>query len=290
MIVLENNQLQVQIATKGAELTRIFNKTTELEYLWKGDAAFWKRQAPILFPIVGKLVDNTYWVNGTSYELPQHGFARDYEFAVLEQQESNVLLEFVYSNETLQVYPYKFALQIGYQLQENQLKVTYKVINVDSKNIFFSIGGHPAFNCPLVENTSFEDYYLAFEKDEQPLQHFLNPKTGFRKAQPEKVSLQKHIALSYSLFENDALMYENLESKKISLLSNKHSHGIHFYIPNWQYMAFWTQKGNAPFICFEPWMGIADAEDTNQQYESKTGILELPVAQVYENNYSCEFF
>ncbi|SEC92169.1 Galactose mutarotase [Tenacibaculum sp. MAR_2009_124] len=290
MITLENDYLQIEIKNIGAELCKVYSKQTNLDYLWKGDPKFWKRHSPVLFPIVGKLVNNFYTINRTKYELNQHGFARDLEFNVITKTNESILFEAEYTQETLLKYPYKFTLQIGYQLKKNLIEVTYEVFNKDDKSINFSIGAHPAFNCPISESSSFNDYFIEFEKEENPIQHSLNPQTGFRKKDTERVRLNKTIPLSYNLFDNDAIMFEGLESKQISLKSNKHEHGVHFYIPNWRYMAFWTQKGNAPFVCFEPWMGIADEENTDQVFETKTGIMSLNIGETYTNEYAMEFF
>ncbi|WP_435262267.1 aldose 1-epimerase family protein [Tenacibaculum sp. nBUS_03] len=290
MIALENEYLNIQFTELGAELTKIYSKKTKLNYLWNGDASFWKRHSPILFPIVGKLKDNSYEIDGTFYELPQHGFARDLNFSVINKTTSKIIFELSYSKQTLTKYPYKFSLQLSYELKENQVVVTYKVINKDDKTMFFSIGAHPAFNCPLVEKTSFSDYYIEFEKLETPTQLFLNPKSGFRNNTSKKVNLGKQINLSYELFKNDALMFEGIESKKVSLKSTKHNHGIHLHIPNWKYLAFWTKKTGTPFICFEPWMGIADTENTNKNYLTKEGILEVNENKSYKNEYRFEVF
>lgn len=290
MIALENEYLKIQLTELGAELTKIYSKKTKLNYLWNGDASFWKRHSPILFPIVGKLKDNSYEIDGTFYELPQHGFARDLNFSVVNKTTSKIIFELSYSKQTLTKYPYKFSLQLSYELKENQVVVTYKVINKGDKTMFFSIGAHPAFNCPLVEKTSFNDYYIEFEKPETPTQLFLNPKSGFRNDTSKKVNLGKQINLSYELFKNDALMFEGIESKKVSLKSTKHNHGIHLHIPNWKYLAFWTKKTGTPFICFEPWMGIADTENTDQNYLTKEGILEVNENKSYKNEYRFEVF
>ena len=290
MVKIENNYLQIEIKKVGAELCKVYSKKTNLDYLWNGDPKYWNYHSPVLFPIVGKLIDNCYTINNSKYELNQHGFVRHLDFQIIHKTTNSVLLETKYSEETLLKYPYKFSLQIGFQLKKNRVEVTYKVINKDNKLIRFSIGAHPAFNCPLSEDTNFDDYFIEFEKKESPLQHSLNPKTGFRRNDTERVNLDKTIALRYDLFDNDAIMFEEIESKKVSLKSNNHKHGVNFYIPNWKYLAFWTQKQKAPFICFEPWMGIVDEENSDQIFETKTGIISLSVDQSYKNEYAMEFF
>ncbi|CAM1346660.1 aldose 1-epimerase family protein [Tenacibaculum insulae] len=291
MVILENEYLKIEINTLGAEISKIYSKKTNLNYLWNGDASFWKRHAPILFPIVGKLKENTYKIDDEKYQLPQHGFARDTSFTVLTKNDTKVTFQLLYSTKTIAKYPYKFSLQICYELKDSQLSVSYKVVNLDNQTIYFSIGAHPAFNCPLIENTSFNDYFIEFEKEETPTQLFLNPKTGFRNNASKKVNLGQKIDLSYDLFTSfDTLIYKGITSKTVSLKSKKHAHGIHLHFPDWKYLAFWTKETGTPFICIEPWMGISDSDDSNQILKDKTGMLNLAETKTYENSYSFDFF
>lgn len=289
MITLENDHLQIVIKSAGAELTKIYSKETQLNYLWNGNPKFWKRHAPILFPIVGKLKEHTYYVDDKKFHLPQHGFARDQEFNMVSKTDSEVVFELSFSEKTLEIYPCQFKLFICYALQGNTLKVEYKVQNHDNKDIFFSIGAHPAFSCPLTDETSFSDYYVTFEESETPLQYSLNKENGLRKEQPIQKSLGKKIDLNYDVFKDDALIFKGIQSKKVSLKSNKHQHGINFHFSDWEYFAFWTKK-DAPFICFEPWMGAADLETTNQDFIQKDGIIKLSKNDKFTQEYSIKFF
>ena len=287
---LENEGLLIEIKLVGAELTRIYSKSAKLDYLWEGDSKYWNRQAPVLFPIVGSLKDKKYVVDGIEYELPQHGFARDGEFKIIEQEKDFVVLELLSSKETLKVYPYKFSLQITYRIKKNKLSVAYKVINRDSKEILFSIGGHPGFKCPLVEGTSFNDYYFEFPEDEKPNQIFINTSLGLRNEKEAKVDLGKKIELTYPLFDFDALIFEGLKSTKVSLLSSKHQHGLAFNFTNFNYLAFWTKGKDAPFICIEPWCGIADSVKGQNEFSKKSGIEPLAIGKTFDVEYSMEFF
>ena len=289
-MILENEHLLVELKLLGAELTRIYSKTTKLEYLWEGDAEFWNRQSPVLFPIVGGLKDKKYVVDGVEYKLPQHGFARDSEFQIIEQEGDFVVLELLSSEETLKIYPFKFSLQITYRIDKNKLSVGYKVINKDSKEILFSIGGHPGFKCPLVNGTSFEDYYFEFPEVENPTQTFINIAIGLRKEKIAQVDLGKKIHLKYDLFKNDALIYEGLKSTEVSLLSTKHQHGLKFSFTNFNYLAFWTKGKDAPFICIEPWCGIADSESGQNEFSEKLGVEKLAIDKTFDTEYSMEFF
>lgn len=289
-MILENESLLIEFKLAGAELTRIYSKSTKLDYLWEGDSSYWNRQAPVLFPIVGGLKDKKYVVDGVEYELPQHGFARDSEFKIIEQQKDFVVLELQHSTETLKIYPFKFSLQITYRIDKNKLYVGYKVINKDIQEILFSIGGHPGFKCPLIEDTLFEDYYFEFDEDEKPTQTFININLGLRKEKELQVNLGKKIPLNYQLFENDALIYEGLKSTEVSLLSTKHKHGLKFDFTNFNYLAFWTKGKDAPFICIEPWCGIADSEEGQNDFSEKLGIEKLPADSTFDIEYSMEFF
>lgn len=287
---LENEDLLVEIKLTRAELTRIYSKSTKLDYLWEGDSNHWNRQSPVLFPIVGGLKNKKYLVDGIEYKLPQHGFARDGEFNVIEQQKDFVVLELQHSTETLKVYPYEFSLQIAYRIDKNKLSVGYKVINKDTQEILFSIGGHPGFKCPLVDGTSFEDYYFEFPEGENPTQTFINIDVGLRKERTSQVDLGKKISLDYQLFENDALIYEGLKSTIVSLLSTKHKHGLTFDFTNFNYLAFWTKGKGAPFICIEPWCGIADSEVGQNEFSEKLGVERLSIGGAFDIEFSMKFF
>ncbi|WP_242851368.1 hypothetical protein [Clostridium sp. DMHC 10] len=149
-IILQNELLKVEAVEKGAELTSIKTVKDGAEYLWTAKSDIWARHAPILFPIVGKVKNNTYRINDDTYTLSQHGFARDMNFEVMEGTSDKAVFKLTYNEETLSKYPYKFELIVKYELKENEIEASYKVKNVDSQEIYFSIGAHPGFNCPVV--------------------------------------------------------------------------------------------------------------------------------------------
>lgn len=289
MCTLENNHLKITIKNAGAELASIVSKDNGIQYLWKGNPHFWGRQSPALFPFVGGLKNNTYFIDDISYELPKHGFARDSLFELIESNNEKKVFELTTSNKTLKMYPYTFKLQICYTLQKNTLTIDFNIINNDKKTMYFSIGAHPAFNCPLINNTNFSDYYIDFEHKENCKQLFVNARTGLIDSSKTTMKTFHSIPLDYSLFDNDALIFESLKSKFVSLRSTKHDNGITVTAENWDYFAFWTKK-NAPFLCFEPWMGIADFDTTNQNFKEKTGIKKLPMGENYNKSYSITFF
>ncbi|HCC3018795.1 TPA: aldose 1-epimerase family protein [Listeria monocytogenes] len=285
MIKLENEVLLVEMKTAGAELTRIFHKDTGLEYLWKADSKFWGRHSPVLFPTVGRLVEDTYLVDGKPYHLGQHGFARDRDFQVVEQTEKSVRFELDADEDSLAVYPYKFKLSIIYTIEKNAVAVSYEVENTDNKRIYFSIGAHPAFNLPLTDGTTFEDYYLDFGTEENL--ETLCLEGPYRSGEIKKVvdEAARYLPLNYDLFKNDALIFEALKQKEMTIKSDKTPHFVKVSFPEFPFVGVWTAKAGTPFLCIEPWYGIADGAGESVELRDKAGIEHLEPEAVFASEY-----
>ncbi|EGP3581766.1 TPA: aldose 1-epimerase family protein [Listeria monocytogenes] len=285
MIKLENEVLLVEMKTAGAELTRIFHKDTGLEYLWNADSKFWGRHSPVLFPTVGRLVEDTYLVDGKPYHLGQHGFARDRDFQVVEQTEKSVRFELDADEDSLAVYPYKFKLSIIYTIEKNTVAVSYEVENKDNKRIYFSIGAHPAFNLPLTDGTTFEDYYLDFGTEENL--ETLCLEGPYRSGEIKKVvdEAARYLPLNYDLFKNDALIFEALKQKEMTIKSDKTPHFVKVSFPEFPFVGVWTAKAGTPFLCIEPWYGIADGAGESVELRDKAGIEHLEPEAVFASEY-----
>ncbi|EAC5116551.1 aldose 1-epimerase family protein [Listeria monocytogenes] len=285
MIKLENEVLLVEMKTAGAELTRIFHKDTGLEYLWNADSKFWGRHSPVLFPTVGRLVEDTYLVDGKPYHLGQHGFARDRDFQVIEQTEKSVRFELDADEDSLAVYPYKFKLSIIYTIEKNTVAVSYEVENTDNKRIYFSIGAHPAFNLPLTDGTTFEDYYFDFGTEENL--ETLCLEGPYRSGEIKKVvdKPAQYLPLSYDLFKNDALIFEALKQKEMTIKSDKTPHFVKVSFPEFPFVGVWTAKPGTPFLCIEPWYGIADGAGESVELRDKAGIEHLEPEAVFASEY-----
>ncbi|HFK0654788.1 TPA: aldose 1-epimerase family protein [Listeria monocytogenes] len=285
MIKLENEVLLVEMKTAGAELTRIFHKDTGLEYLWNADSKFWGRHSPVLFPTVGRLVEDTYLVDGKPYHLGQHGFARDRDFQVVEQTEKSVRFELDADEDSLAVYPYKFKLSIIYTIEKNTVAVSYEVENTDNKRIYFSIGAHPAFNLPLIDGATFEDYYLDFGTEENL--ETLCLEGPYRSGEIKKVvdEAARYLPLNYDLFKNDALIFEALKQKEMTIKSDKTPHFVKVSFPEFPFVGVWTAKAGTPFLCIEPWYGIADGAGKSVELRDKAGIEHLEPEAVFASEY-----
>ncbi|HEY4198877.1 MAG TPA: aldose 1-epimerase family protein [Mucilaginibacter sp.] len=273
MIVLGNGGLTAKINPFGAELVSLYHRPRHIEYLWSGDASFWNKHSPVLFPIVGALKDGCYMYQGNPYFLSRHGFARQMWFEVEVKSKSEATFILRATKETKMVYPFDFILKLSYSLSPSQLSVTYQVINPANKKLYFSIGGHPAFALSAQDGVIYEDYYLEFEVPETlALQLSLDGlMTGT--ALPF-LNHEKRIALKKELFYDDALVFKNPKSRSISLFNSETSAGFKFNYNDFPYIAIWSAK-DSPFICLEPWYGIADCTSHDHDLTKKEGIICL---------------
>lgn len=282
--IIENETLLIEIENRGAELKRIYHKQKEKEYLWPGSREWWPRSAPVLFPIVGKLNDNHYRVNGGTYSLSQHGFARDKDFLVHQKNQSVIHYRLEEDEESLKIYPFLFTLEIGYALQGPRLEVSYKVINKGKGSMYFSIGGHPGFICPLEEKENFSDYYLQFEKKETIDRYLVEE--GLLSGKTERILTDENILpLHYDLFEHDAIVLKNMASTFMLLKSRVSDYSLRFDYGGYPFFGIWTQVG-APFICLEPWCGIADTKGFDGAFPQKEGVEKLKEGEAFHRAFA----
>ncbi|MED3729509.1 aldose 1-epimerase family protein [Priestia filamentosa] len=291
MIVIENDWLKVGIENKGAEVRKVEHKKNELDYMWTGDSAYWGRVSPVLFPIVGRLKGDQYQIDGQTYNLPQHGFLRDVEFDVDNHTTEQVSFVFNSAGRFLHIYPYEFKATIYYILNEDSLIVRWKIENDSKEEMYFSIGAHPAFRIPLLENEEIEDYRLEFTPapNKTVLQYELKDALIHEKGTANDIA---SISLTASLFKNDAVIYSNIDS--IILASNKSSHGVEVAFNNFPFVGIWskyieTDGTMAPFVCIEPWYGIADTHDTSGNMKEKFGVNKLEVGKTFHTEYEMKF-
>lgn len=285
--IIINEFLKLTVKSSGAEMVSVKNTITSKEYLWQGDPTYWARRAPVLFPIVGKVNKNAYTIDGKTYELPQHGFARDMHFELVDHVENSLTYVLKYNLETLKIYPYKFELYIRYSLEDNKVIVSYEVKNCDDNTIWFSLGAHPAFNCPLNKDEKYSDYYLEFEKEETISTKLLD--NGLRNGKETPVLVnQKTIPLNKELFDEDALIFDGLRSSSIALKSYKSSNCIKMDFAGFPYLGIWSKKGGSPFVCIEPWLGIADTVGYEGNFKDKMGMRSLSKGKSFKAEYSLE--
>ena len=266
MNFLENKDLIVESKKAGAELVRIYSKKYNKEILWNGDEKFWARRSPVLFPIVGKLKENKTLIEDKIFSMNQHGFARDMNFELINTTDNSITYKLTSSEETKEVYPYDFNLFIIYTINNEKINVKWKIENIDNKEIYFSIGAHPAFNISSSKN--LKDYYLEFECRDNV----------------EKIRLENSYYTRPKKIEN--LYILNLKSKK-------EENYIKVSFKDFPLVGIWTPyyketNTTAPFICIEPWYGIADNIDSDKIYQNKKYINKLNMGETFVASYDIE--
>lgn len=285
-IVIENQQIIARFATKGAELISLESKETGIEYIWQADPAYWNRHAPVLYPFVGRSKDDQYTYKGVTYPMGQHGFARDKEFSIKEQKADEITFMLQSDEETRKVYPFDFELLIEYRLGGDGIIVEYFVTNTGNEEMYFSIGGHPAFNVPLEKGLTFEDYYLKFSPQKSRIRiPLVGPYIDLNQRTLGQTNTS--IALTHELFVDDALIFETRDLNAFSICSDKSPHNVTLSYNNMPFAGIWSPyPKESPFVCIEPWCGIADRVDSNGELTEKTGVNRLDPGKQFTHKYA----
>ena len=274
---IKNEFIKAKINSFGAELNSLQKVENKFEYIWQADKNYWARHSPVLFPIVGRLKEDTYFYKDKKYSLSQHGFARDKEFELLKKE--NDFIEFSLKNDekTLEIYPFLFELNISYKLENTKLIISYKIRNKSEDKMYFSIGAHPAFNISKGD-------FLEFENVEKTKRYFLNDKGLIYKNEDLNL-LENRLVLDENIFKKDALVFNDSNIKSVVLKDANSSKILKVEFEDFPYLGIWSKPNLAPFVCIEPWFGVADEEGFNQNIEEKRGI------QVLEKNeeFKCSF-
>lgn len=297
VIEIKSDQLTVQFKTLGGALSSIKDREG-IEYLWQGDATYWSGQAPVLFPICGSLREDTAFYSHedgteTKGNIPRHGLVRKKEFDLVAQTENSVTFAIEDDKNTYQNYPYHFRLEITYEVTGKTVRTQYKVFNRETNKVMpFFIGGHPGFNCPLLDGETYEDYYLEFEKEETCSVPRPFPETGMLDFQDRSPWLdsQKEVDLSYNLFSVDAVTLDELQSRTIALRSRKHEKGLKVHFQEFSNLIIWSTLNKGPFIVFEPWSGLSTSLEEGDHLEDKKNVRLLEPGQVDQIGFDIEIF
>lgn len=285
---LSNDYLKLSVKEEGAEICSLKSAKNNIEYIWQADSKVWGHHSPILFPIVGALKDGKYNFADKEYHLPQHGFVRqNKEIKLFNSSGKSLCFLLKHNEETLKSYPFEFELYITYTLNGNKLEIEFKVINPTKDLLYFSVGAHPAFRCPLNGTEKYSDYYLEFQNKEEA-KSFLIASGGLISNDVKDIFNDTNIIeLNEDIFNEGALVFKHLKSKRIHLRSKKSKQKITVSFDGFPFMGIWA-KPKAEFVCIEPWMGIADSVDSNQNFIDKEGIIKLNGKSEFKAVYSIE--
>ncbi len=277
---IENEYLTAQINDFGAELHSLKSKADGHEYIWQGDPAVWSGQAPVLFPVIGRLLGDKYRYNGVEYPMQKHGFARKKTFEVVSCACNEAVFVLRSDDETIACYPFRFELYVKFTLAGKTLRAMHTVVNRTDGEMYFSLGGHPGFNCAIGDR-------LEFDKEET-VDTVSIDEDSFRL--PEKTPVlqgEKTITITEHIFDGDALILSGLRSKAVTLRREAGEHEVRFTFGDVPYLGVWAKPG-APYVCLEPWCGVNDDRRERDDVSQKDAILRLPAGGVFDLVYIAE--
>ena len=284
-----NSSLSAAVTKTGIELCSVKSIKTGTEYIWQANPDVWGSHAPVLFPVIGALKNGVFMFDRNTYSLPKHGIVRHSDNVMLtEQTETSLLFTLSWDKESLKHYPFKFEFQTRYSLSGSTVTIDHTVINHGVGPMYFSLGGHPAFNCPVYDNEDYSDYYLEFEQNETASTWLLNSNGLVSSERRPILNGSNELPLHNHLFDDDALIFKNLKSNKVDLVSKTSGRILTTSYQGFPYLGIWAKPG-APFVCIEPWQGIADAADTSQDFTQKEGIMSLGAGETHKAEYSIRF-
>lgn len=284
---IKSSQLTVEVKALGGELTSIQDRNGT-EYLWQADPAYWAGQAPVLFPIVGSLPQGKARLqDGREVRMPRHGLIRKQEFEVIRQEEDSITFSIKSNQDTKEAYPFDYEVQIQYEVHENCVSTIYNVMNCGKETMPYTIGGHPAFRCPIFEGERFEDYSILFPEKETASCPKINPE-GLIQGDDRVPILQDEtsIKVRHSLFYEDALVFDQLKSRQVRLVHKETGHGICVDFPHMNYLGIWSAANDAPFVALEPWLGVASYLEEGDAFEQKRGMQHLEPGESRQHSFS----
>ncbi len=296
IISISNGSLTASIDTMGAQLMSL--RKGESEYLWQGDANWWPRRAPILFPIVGVLKDGKAESAEGTISLARHGLARLNQFEVVEQSTSSVTLQLKSTEETRTSYPYDFELRLIFSVSDDTLTQSYEAINTGNVVLPFTLGAHPAFNIPVpgVGAASLDQYRLLFTRSWTSFGPSITDEGLCDYATPQRLVVDSDtLPLSWELIDREkTITLEDVPDRRITLTTNaetsSEAHGILMDFEGFDYLGIWSSAPGCPFVALEPWCGIADTVDTDGIFEHKPGIIRLDPKQSITKTLSIKVF
>ncbi|NLR89940.1 aldose 1-epimerase family protein [Flammeovirga agarivorans] len=288
---LKNDFLTVKVKTFGAELISIQSNQDQQEYLWQGDTISWQDHAIVQFPIVCNVKDDKYTFEGKEYEIMSHGFGRVSQYTVDILSDTSVILSIQSDENTKKMYPFDFTYAVSYTLINNKVNVSFDIKNSGSKEMFYSSGYHPGFNCPLDDNATFSDYQLSFEKEETI--ESLTLEKGMVTSQKRPfLNANSNFALTKKAFEQDVFILEKPSSKTVSINkinATEQDKSVVLTFGDVPYLGIWSPSNESPFVCIEPWFGLPDDEGDRVDFNEKKAIRHLQPNDKFQWDFAMEF-
>ncbi len=277
---IENGNFSAEIKHDGAELHSLVKKDTQKEYIWYGKEEIWYGQSPVLFPFIGKLLDDKYRYDGTEYTMQKHGFARKRPFNLISKTDTQAVFSQTYDDDTLKMYPFKFELLVEFNLEDDGLCVKHTVKNLDEKKMYFSLGAHPGFNIEIGDK-------IIFDENETLVTERIDKDSIIAVFDEPLLDNAKEIEITKDIFVEDALILHGFKSKGLTLKSKNGSEILHFDLGDAPFLGIWAKPG-APYVCIEPWWGVNDSYEIKNDVSEKRGIQTLEPGKVFEYSWKAE--
>ena len=274
---IENEFLTCEIDDMGAQLHSLVLKENTKEYIWQGNPDIWYGQAPVLFPVIGQLIDDKFRYNGVEYTMPKHGLARKLPFKVKECEGAKAVFSLESDENTLKSYPFEFELLVAFELKGKSLVNTMTVINKTGGDMYFSIGAHPGFNCRIGDVIEFEQPE-TLETERIDSDNLLIPERF------PVIENSKEIVITEDVFKKDALILSGIKSKKLTIRGENE---VEFTFGDCPVLGIWAKPG-APYVCIEPWYGINDDRDVKDDISKKREIQHLAEGASFEFSWTAE--
>lgn len=277
MQVLENDRFRVEVNELGAELTSFKSKKDGTEYIWQADPAVWKRHAPLLFPIVGRLKDKKYTVGGKPYEITQHGFGRDLPFTPVRVSETCVEFLLSQNEYTKKMYPWDFALTVRYTLDGATLLKEHVTCNTDTADLYYEVGGHDAYNLCLCPGEKITDYYVEFEGTETLHPILTDENVMLAEGHGDLPIPDGRLPITRDTFQDDTVILDDLPVRRATIGCTKNEKTIRMDFADFPYFALWSMRKDfdVPYVCLEPWSTLPDGGYLGHELEKKVGVRML---------------
>lgn len=278
---IKNDYLEISVKSFGAVLTSVKSRKSGYEFLWQGNPEIWNGQSPVLFPVIGGLLENKCIIDGREYEIIRHGIARHREFELYSQSENELVFVQREDEETLKSYPFKYELYMSFKLDGNSLTVTHTVKNTNEKAMSFGLGAHPAFNCETGDR-------IVFEKPEKAYCERIGADSLLNGEMDLILNNNDTITIKENTFDKDVMIFPNLNSKYVTLKKEKLGKEIKFSFYDAPFFSVWA-KPNAPFVCLEPWCGINDSHEKADSFFEKRANITLDAGDSFSFCWKAEF-
>lgn len=278
-VQLANSKISLEISPLGAEIQSLKKDGNDFQYIWNDTTGkYWKRHAPILFPIIGRLNDDTFLSDNQEFHMTQHGFLRDRELKIVDQDKQHVTFEDSFDDDTLKKYPFKYKVIIKYQLIDDQVDVSAQISNQGQSSMYFSLGFHPGFHL----NEKLEKYHLSFDPDQSELTNLDVEPAPFLSGEDKKIQLDNgQFQLSHQLLDDGLMVFSMNGINQVSLSEEQQGEILSLDVSEFPYLAIWSpEKKNAPFVCIEPFNGLPDVVGKPREMKDKKGVNQIAPEQI----------